>query len=67
MNGNGFLSLAEFQKGLRDVIKIPTLFDTKPVILRAFNAAKATTKGKSRHSDDYIEKAEFRAFLKYLR
>ena len=26
MNGNGYLSLAEVDKGLRDVIKIPVLF-----------------------------------------
>ena len=26
VNGNGYLSLAEVDKGLRDVIKIPVLF-----------------------------------------
>jgi hypothetical protein len=36
MNGNGYLSLAEVDKGLRDVVKIPMLFDVKPVIMRAF-------------------------------
>jgi hypothetical protein len=36
MNGNGYLSLAEVDKGLRDVVKIPTIFDVKPVIMRAF-------------------------------
>jgi hypothetical protein len=36
MNGNGYLSLAEVDKGMRDVIKIPALFDLKPVLMRAF-------------------------------
>ena len=36
INNNGYLSLAEIDKGLRDVICIPEVFDTKPVIMRAF-------------------------------
>ena len=40
INGNGLLSLAEVDKGMRDVIKLPTLFETKPVLIRAFSAAK---------------------------
>ncbi len=39
-NGNGVLSLAECDKGIRDVLAIPQLFDMKPVIIRAFTAAK---------------------------
>lgn len=41
MNANGYLSLAEVDKGLRDVLKVDQIFDCKPVILRAFNASKA--------------------------
>ena len=67
MNGNGYLSLAEVDKGMRDIIQIPQLFDTKPVMLRAFNAAKDKVKGKSKYSKDYIEKKEYRLLLKYLR
>jgi hypothetical protein len=67
MNGNGYLSLAEIDRGMVAVFNLPKLFETKPVILRAFNAAKNTVKGKSRHSEDYIEKKEYRQFLKYLR
>lgn len=36
MNGNGYLSLAEVDKGMRDVIRLPTLFELKPVLMRAF-------------------------------
>jgi hypothetical protein len=67
VNGNGFLSLAELDKGMQYVIKLPTLFKVKPVMLRAFNAAKDKVKSKSELGDDYIEKKEHRYLLKYLR
>jgi hypothetical protein len=66
-NRNGMLSLAEFDKGVQDVINLPQLFETKPVLIRAFNAAKAKVKSKSSKGDDYIEKTEFRYLFKYLR
>jgi hypothetical protein len=62
-NGNGLLSLAEVDKGLRD-LKLPVLFKIKPVILRAFVAAKSKSPGGN---DDYVEYKEFRHLLKYLR
>lgn len=66
-NGNGLLSLAEVDKGMRDVIKLPMLFDAKPVMMRAFQAAKNKVKSESKHGADFIEKSEYRIFLKYLR
>ena len=69
-NSNGMLSLAEVDLGMRDVIKLPALFALKPVLLRAFTAAKnkvkSTTK-KSFNAEDYGSKGEFRFLLKYLR
>jgi hypothetical protein len=41
INENGFLSLAEVDKGLRDVLKTDDIFDCKPCIIRAFNACKS--------------------------
>ena len=67
VNGNGLLSLAEVDKGLRDIIRLPALFNAKPVIQRAFTAAKTKVKSKSMYGDDYIQKSEYRFFLKYLR
>ena len=67
MNGNGYISLAQTNIGLWDVIRIEEIFDTKPVILRAFNAAKTALKAKSQYGDDYVSKAEFRYLLMYLR
>ena len=67
MNGNGYLSLAEVDKGLRDVIGLQCLFDAKPVIIRAFQSAKKKLKANNPHGDDYVSKAEFRFLLMYLR
>lgn len=68
-NNNGLLSLAEFEKGLQagGALNLPSLFKTKPVLIRAFNAAKNKVKSKSAYGDDYIEKSEYRFLLKYLR
>ena len=70
VNGNGILSLAEVDKGMRDVVRLPALFALKPVLMRAFTAAKnkvkSTTK-KSYNADDYVSKGEVRFLLKYLR
>ena len=67
-NGNGYLSLAEVDKGLRDVLNIDELFDVKPVIIRAFNKAKqlGNKQGVESRGDDYVEAKEFRMLLVYL-
>jgi len=66
-NGNGYLSLAEVDKGVRDVLDIEDIFDAKPVIMRAFQSARmvANRKGKA-HGNDWIVFSEFRMFLVYL-
>jgi hypothetical protein len=67
VNGNGYLSLAEIDKGMRDVAKIPILFNLKPVMMRAYQSAKNKLKSKNQHGDDYVSKAEFKYLLRYLR
>ena len=52
---------------MRDVVCLPSLFALKPVLMRAFQAAKTMVKTKSAHGDDYVTKGEFRYLLKYLR
>jgi Ca2+-binding EF-hand superfamily protein len=66
VNGNGHLSLAEVDKGMRDVIDLPLLFDIKPVLMRAFQAAKVVAPSKSELGDDYIQRSEYRLLLQYL-
>lgn len=67
-NGNGYVSLAEMDRGILDVLLLPdTVFSSKKPIMRAFQAAKQKYKSKSKHGDDYIEWMEFRIFLVYLR
>ena len=67
VNGNGYLSLAEVDKGMIDVLNLPQLFDLKPVLMRAFQAAKARLPSKNTYGDDYVSRAEFRFLLMYLR
>lgn len=67
INGNGLLSLAEVQKGVRDVMNIPKLYEQKAVILRAFEAAKAKEASSKKHDGDYVSRKEYRHLLKYLR
>merc|ERR1712043_82410 len=55
---------------MRDVVQLPELFDIKPVLMRAFSAAKVYKKSKGKKSyddDDYVSKGEYRVLLKYLR
>jgi len=67
-NGNGVLSLAETQKGVRDVLKIDEIFDAKSAIMRAFQIAKGSKASKrGKVGDDYIELREFKFFLLSLR
>ncbi len=54
MNNNGYLSLAEVDKGVRDIIKLPALFELKPVLIRAFTAAKTKVKATTSQGDDYV-------------
>lgn len=53
-NRNGYVSLAEMDKGIRDVLQCQEIFDAKPAIARAFHAAKnaVKSKGKNKVSDD---------------
>ena len=67
MNGNGYVSLAEFDRGVRDVLNLPQIFSLKKVLIRAFTASKNKIKGKSKYSKDYVEWLEFRILLVYLR
>jgi len=67
VNGNGFLSLAEVDKGIGGVIKSDTLFSAKKPIMRAFQAAKGLSQSKQPLDDDTINRKEFQELLGYLR
>jgi len=67
VNGNGYLSLSEVDIGCRDCLKLPMMFELKPVLKRAFITAKTKMKARSKVSDDYVTKSEYRWLLKYLR
>jgi hypothetical protein len=52
---------------MRDILRLPALFALKPVLIRAFYAAKDKVKSSKPYGDDYISKGEFRILLKFLR
>eukprot|EP00095_Tigriopus_kingsejongensis_P009679 maker-scaffold84_size396325-snap-gene-1.14 protein:Tk09679 transcript:maker-scaffold84_size396325-snap-gene-1.14-mRNA-1 annotation:"flagellar calcium-binding protein" len=66
-NSNGYLSLAEVDRGMRDVLQIDDLFDCKPAVQRSFHFAKKISKSGDKYGPDYLEFREFRVFLQTLR
>ncbi|MEW5314582.1 MAG: hypothetical protein WDW38_006066 [Sanguina aurantia] len=57
-------SLAEIDKGLRDDMGMDDIFDAKPAIMRAFQAAKGA--GGKEGNPDYVDRREFRLLMVYL-
>ena len=49
------------------MLNLPRLFEAKPVMMRAFQAAKSQLESTNKHGDDYVSKAEFKFLLQYLR
>jgi len=67
VNDNGYASLSEITRGVRDVIDSDDLFDSRPAINRAFHHCRKLAKSDREHGDDYLEFKEFRIFLRTLR
>ena len=67
VNSNGYLSLAEVDKAIRDVLQAPALFNSKPAVLRAFQAARRANGTHVGVRGDYVERSEFRLLLEYLK
>jgi len=62
-----YLTYAEVEKGLIDIIKLPTFFDLPPVLRRAFEAAVSDIKKVDEDYRDEITNRNYRLMLKYLR
>ena len=67
VNGNGLLSLAEVDKGLRDILCLEEVFYCKRAIFQAFTQAKNSSNSKHPQGNHYVEKREFRVLLYNLR
>lgn len=65
VNGNNLLSLAEVDKGVKQM-NLPELFALKPVLMRAFTAAVKRSPAKTANDDNFISPSEFRFLLQYL-
>jgi hypothetical protein len=64
-NSNHLLSLAEVDRGVRDVLQTESMFDAKECIMMAFKGAKALNP-KASHNQDFVDRKEFRMLLVYL-
>merc|ERR1719171_794978 len=67
MSGNGICSLAECDRLIVDVLRIQGVSQLKPVINRAFHAARDIVPPVGDFSPHYVDFYEFRFFLIYLR
>ena len=67
VNGNNWLSLAEIDKGLRDVLELPELFDAKPVIMRAYQASLKKVKSTNPLTEGLVSRGMFKWILVYMR
>merc|ERR1712106_459395 len=67
VNDNGYVSLSEITRGVRDVLNLGDLFDCRPAINRAFHYSRSVSKSTKKQDDDYLEFREFRFFLQALR
>ena len=67
VNGNAWLSLAEIDKGLRDVLEMPELFDAKPVIMRAYQASLKKVRSTNPLTEGLVSRGAFKFTLIYLR
>jgi len=67
VNSNGYLSLAEVDKGMRDVMGSDELFDCKDAVNASFHYAKKMSTGEDKHGAEFLELREFRLFLQTLR
>jgi hypothetical protein len=55
---------------MKNLIHFPPQFKLKPILMRAFTAAKNlvnSAKAKTYDEDDFVSKGEFRLLLKYLK
>lgn len=66
MSGNGIVSLAECDRLIVDVLRLEGMSQMKPVINRAFHAARDIVPPVGDFSPHYVDFYEFRFFLIYL-
>ena len=67
VNGNNWLSLAEIDKGLRDILNFPEVFDAKPVIMRAYQASLKKVRSNNPLTEGLVSRGAFKWTLIYLR
>ena len=67
INKNGYASLAEIDKGLKEILHIPSIPGLHTMMLKAFELARVAKQSEEPRENDYITKDEFVYMLIYLR
>eukprot|EP00744_Colponema_vietnamica_P001639 GILI01002695.1.p1 GENE.GILI01002695.1~~GILI01002695.1.p1 ORF type:complete len:227 (+),score=74.22 GILI01002695.1:45-683(+) len=67
-NGNGLLSLAEIDKGCREMGMAELTPNLSPILMRAYMKARdiGTKNGDAQDRPDFVNRAEFRLLLVYI-
>ena len=63
VNGNGYLSFSEVEKGIKEILKYTEKTMKKEVVKLAYNFVKDSGYKRTKVSHDFVEKNEFRTFL----
>lgn len=67
INHNGYASLAEVDKGLKEILQVPDLPGLHTMLLKSFDMARVVKQSEEPRENDYITKDEFIYMLIYLR
>lgn len=63
-NGNGYLTLTEVTKGIKDILDADQEFDASTAINRAYHLAKTSA---AKENDEYVDYSEYKLMLVALR
>ena len=66
-NSNNFLSLADILRGLNHVLELPEFYDTKLMIMRAYQASLSKVKNPNPLAEGLISRGCFKWLLMYIR
>ena len=66
-NKSGYLNLAEVERGIRCVMKLPDVFPLEKMLKKAFKASKSKIAAMTKYGDDRVSKAEFHYLVQYIK
>ena len=67
VKGNTWLSLDEIEEGLKDVLDLPELADTKSMIMMAYQTSLRKVKAPNKLEEGLVSRGAFKWVLLYVR